>query len=92
MKKIIEGKLYDTEKAEKIVDFKTYRETETVLGVMQFGHESALYKTKKGAWFKVVGVGTKWAEMHVIVEEEAKEIIQLYPDVYTEMYDDVEEA
>ena len=51
MKRIIDGKTYNTETATKVCD------TGNDLGVTDFGHEdSALYVTKKGAFF-IVGNG-----------------------------------
>lgn len=59
MKKIIDGKIYNTETAEEIGSFHN------ALSHSDFRHlEESLYKTKKGAYF-VHGYGgamTRWAE------------------------------
>lgn len=61
MKFIIEGKVYDTEKADCICEFK--KSIDKVLRM--FGVENTfterkpakLYKTKKGSWFSVADLG-----------------------------------
>lgn len=97
MKFIIKGKVYDTEKAKCICEFK--KPIDKVLKM--FGMESTitnyqpakLYKTKKGAWFSVVDLGDR---SRLILEDEklAKSIISSKHDVelYDKYFDDLEEA
>ena len=51
MKKVIDGKLYNTETAEEIANWSNS------YGYSDFNHcKETLYRTKKGAWF-IYGVG-----------------------------------
>lgn len=97
MQWILEGKIYDTKKAECICEFKKpINKT-----LRMFGAESTftdykpskLYKTKKGAWFSVVDLGDR---SRLILEDEksAKKIISSQHDValYEKYFDDLEEA
>lgn len=94
MKKIIDGKVYDTEKAEKITGFRRRRETSLLSGwYSRVGAE--LYKTKKGNWFELVGTDPADAkiELNALSENKAKEIISIAdPDLYLTMFSDVEDA
>jgi len=93
MKSIIKGKLYDTEKAELITKFTRKLEVTSLLGTYKKWCDCELYKTKKGAWFEVEGLDLASTNLNVISEERAKDILsKANPDMYMELYDDVEEA
>lgn len=97
MKWILEGKVYDTEKAEYICEFK--KPIDKTLRM--FGMESIitdmkpakLYKTKKGAWFSVANLGDK-SRLILENEKSAKIIISSQHDVelYKKYFNDLEEA
>lgn len=92
MKKIIDNKLYDTEKAELVFSFKRKVTKTSLIGKYTDWVDAELYKTKKGAWFEVIGEGRPECQLNSITDERAKEIIQIDPVKYQELYDDVEEA
>lgn len=99
MRAIIENKIYDTEKAEKIVEF-----TQRVITGQVFGHtrydnrEMHLYKTQKGAWFihklLIEGYSNIREEIEVIDKGEVKEILIAVNDVenYEKYFGKLEEA
>lgn len=86
MKEIIDGKLYDTEKAELVVRFRRKVKAKNIFGEFDTWAESELYKTKKGAWFEVIGTNMSTPNLNVISEDRAKEIITVNPDKYIELY------
>lgn len=97
MKKIIDNRLYDTEKAEKIFSFKQRRKTFKI-GNVQFytWYDVDAYKTKKDNYF-IHGYSDDITIKPFIEEttlEKIKEIIKTVdPDKYIEMgFDDFEEA
>lgn len=92
MKRIIGSKVYDTEKAELVLNFRRMKKVTTIIGIYERWVDCELYKTKKGAWFEVIGTDTRNPELNVISGDQAKKIIKVDPDKYTELYDDVEEA
>lgn len=94
MKAILDGKLYDTEKAEAVIEFSRRVDKGPVAwnGKLHWTpiHNFTLYKTQKGAYFeydqddKTLGVAS---------EEDARRIVRkLDPDKYMEMFGEVEEA
>jgi hypothetical protein len=86
MKKIIDGKLYDTEKAELIVLFRRKVRVKNILGEFDSWASSELYKTKNGVWFEVIGTNMDTQKLSSISEDKAKEIIMLNPDKFVELY------
>lgn len=78
---IIEGKKYDTEKAEKLAVFK------------QPFIDYVLYKTKKGNYFLVfIPMAGKHYAM-TIKKSEAKEIVEKEkPELYEELFGEIEEG
>jgi hypothetical protein len=95
MKAIIDGKLYDTDKAELITLFKRYVKPRSLL-IEEFQEwvMCELYKTPKGAWFEIVGTDTRNPTLNVIPLEQAKIIIKIADiDKFLELFpDEVEEA
>lgn len=99
-RKIINGKLYDTETAEFVGSYSNG------LGVGNFRNSSEeLYKTKKGRWF-LCGEGgamSAWSESYgdsqgpgeniiALTEDEAKEWLEEHSDADTyEQHFDIEE-
>lgn len=93
MKKIINGKLYDTEKADLILKFRKKVNIKSLFGDIYTWANSELYKTKNDAWFEVVGVNFENPEINSITTEQAKEIIITDPDKFCELYpNEVEDA
>ena len=97
MKKIIDNKLYDTEKAEKIFNFRQRRKTG------DFGNfniyslfDVEVYKTKKNNYFLHGYIKDTLANkpfIEKVSEEEVKKIIkELNADKYIELFGEVEEA
>jgi len=61
-----------------------------LLGTYMGSAPGELYKTKKGAWFEIIGRNMSGTQFNVISEKKAKSIIgHADPDLYLEMYDDV---
>ena len=91
---IINDKLYDTEKAEKIISFQRrvdmgpiYPGADTHWAPL---HDIDLYKTAKGKYFEHDRDRDAITPTH---EEKAKDVIRrLYPDKYIELFGEVEEA
>lgn len=92
MKKIINNKLYDTSKAELVLEYWKVQRVQSLIGRFDKNVECELYKTSKGAWFGIVGADMNNPLWVVMTEEEAKETIKIDPDKYQELYKDVEEA
>lgn len=93
-KAIINGKLYDTEKAEKIESYRRRVDEGPVLPGSEVHyipfHTIVIYKTAKGNYFE-----HDENNNHITTTDEAgvKEIIRkLYPDRYIELFGEVEEA
>lgn len=89
LKKIINNKLYDTEKADLIIEYTTPIESRLLKGLYS-RYDAKLYKTKKGSWFRVVNTVTP--KLEAVNEKEAKEIVKLDPDLYIKLFGEVEEA
>ncbi|MGJ9381516.1 hypothetical protein [Salipaludibacillus sp. CF4.18] len=87
VKKIIDGKLYDTESADFVLEYE-----KDVLGLSHYGfitrtYETTIYRTKKGNWFEV-----RDDNFYILTIENVKRIIRKYDtDLYLELYE-VEEA
>lgn len=104
MKRVIDGKIYNTETAEEICDLTC----SAYPGDFQF-HETTLYRTPKGAYF-LAGKGgplTRWAQpegnsgysggsgLEVVTQEEARgyaESAELSPEAMIEAGFELEEA
>lgn len=93
-KAIIDGKLYDTEKAEAVVTFRRRVDEGPVLSGSTIHwtpmHDFTLYKTAKGNYFE-----HDQANGTIVPRDKgwAKDLIRrLYPDKYIELFGEVEEA
>ena len=103
MKAIINNKIYDTEKAEKI---KTYYRTFETTGFNILGQritgkrsrECIIYKTKKGAWFEhrleVERVTNVEEEIVEVTESDVRNTFKEIGDVenYQKYFEKLEEA
>lgn len=77
MRAIFNNKLYDTEKSENICNF--------------YGH--SVYKTKNGTLFMVYEDDATEERMLCLSELEIKDFIgKHFPDIYIELFGEVEEA
>jgi|GEM_PF-3018978 len=93
MKQIIAGKLYDSEKAELVLEFSRPIEMRNVFQPYTELASGQLYQTKKGAWFEIVGQSTSGEQFNVITEKKAKELIGITdPDLYLKIFDGVQDA
>ena len=93
MKAIINNKIYDTTKAEAIIDYRRKVNEGEILnsGVYYCPyHNFTLYKTAKGSYFE----HDKTKDIiSVLSEEIARDIVRkLEPDLYIKLFGDVEEA
>ena len=94
MKKIIDNKLYDTEKGEKIFNFRQRRKTGE-FGNYNFYHwfDVDIYKTKKNNYFLHGHKEGYDPFIEVINKKDVKKLIQrLDPDKYIGLFGEVEEA
>jgi hypothetical protein len=104
MRKIINGKSYDTETADFICDISGYGGT---LSHSDFRFEDTdLYRTQKGAWF-IAGKGgalSRWGKpygnnghiggdgIRLVTEDEAKTLVEEFVSDEYDEYFDAEEA
>jgi len=97
MKKVVNGKVYNTETSELVASSGFVR-----CYSMQDNHERDVYKTKKGNFFEVysryVWHGNSagyQTDIFPICEDRAKELFESYdgdPEKYAEVFGEVEEA
>ena len=101
MKRIINNKLYDTEKAKKICDFKVSVKHNSFYFPIYLYHEACIYKTNKGTYLKYIGKCVeseedyeKYRKLEVISIEEVKRLlIQINAiDVYISEFGELEEG
>jgi hypothetical protein len=97
VKAIIDGKLYDTEKAEKIYSFRRKRNKES--WALPKGlcfvvwHDITIYKTSKGSYFEHEKFEHQDIQITVTTEDAVKKVISdLNPDKFVELFGAVEEA
>jgi len=97
VKKIIDNKLYDTEKAEKIFNFRQQRKTGN-FGDYNFYRwfNVEVYKTKKNNYFFYGYIKDSLDNkefLEVVSEENVKDVMkELDPDKYIKLFGDIEEA
>lgn len=93
MKKIIDGKIYDTEKAEVIFSFRRKYQDPIIWkpGYVRNVWENAQYlKTQKGAFLFYC---ERREDLKVVEEKEVKDVIEkLDPDRFMELYGELEEG
>lgn len=95
MKKIIDNKVYDTDKATLVFSFKRSVKLTNVFGISFNDWVSGeLYKTSKGNWFEVIGEDSYKVstQLNALTNERAKEIISINADKYQELFGELEEA
>lgn len=104
MRYLLNNKIYDTEKAEKIMTYiKTVPQKNSLLNLTTYPrYRHTLYKTAKGQF--VVHIGEYIQASHVayndkdyielLTEEEVKEILNQLNEIdkYKELFDDLEEG
>lgn len=81
VRKIINGKLYDTSKAEIICSVTRCKD------IFEMAITSDYYVTDKGNYFSVVN-----REIGLETEESIKEVLSTFPDIYQKYFGKVEEA
>lgn len=85
MKQIIDGKLYDTEKAEELLKY-----SKNVGYPLTTRNDFVLFRTNKGAYFEF---NASTYELNVITDADVKKYLGIYnPDKYIELFGEVEEA
>lgn len=93
MKFIVNDKIYDTEKAEKVLNYRR-RFPLTLTPQFCIWHDMDLYRTAKGNWFslKCEDFGKKTCIAHTV--EEVKEIFKKCnrDELYAQYFGDLEEA
>lgn len=92
MRFIINNKIYNTEKATLLCEFKKQYESKTPFGTLYPYRDTQLYLTAKGAYFLVYKYDYKHYA-RTIDEAEAKDYLMLHNyDKYAEMFGALEEA
>jgi hypothetical protein len=91
MKAIIDDKLYDTEKAELILEFSRSFDAVDIFGRDCKGWKNMeLYRTKKGNYIEV---DLRSKKIELTSEYCAKELLRkINPDKYIELFGEVEEG
>lgn len=101
MKKIIDNKLYDTDKCELVYEYYTpVAYSNIFFGTYYNHHEAIIYKTKKGTYLKYIGKPKKLLScpkkesLEIITDDEVKRIlIELNNvDAYMKEFGEVEEG
>lgn len=80
-REVINGLMYDTSKAKKILSF--FDNNSSITWMNQI-----LYKTINGRFFVI----NDYRSIRAITEDEAKQILSRYPDKYQEVFGKVEDA
>ena len=100
MKKIIDNRLYDTEKAKKIVEYREKVPHKGLITLYPY-HHMTLYKTKKGTYFKHIGkpIEDGWnddkEDLVIMSDEKVKHLLSeelKKADLYQELFGEVEEG
>jgi hypothetical protein len=94
MKAIVDGKLYNTETAERIFSFRRKYKGAEISWMPGYSwvdwHDIDLYKTKKGAYFEL---DKKRESITPVAEEVVKNVLQkLDTDKFIEIFGEVIEA
>lgn len=94
MRFIIDGKIYDTEKAELIIKFIKGWSIPTIIGEMTLRKSTKLYKTEIGNWFAVAEADYDKYHVEVESEDEVKKILGNCGaiGIYNEHFGQLEEA
>lgn len=91
MRKVIDGKLYDTEKADLVYEFQKYANVNSTYGQTKAWVKTQLFHTKKGNWFEFAEGKTSANELNKLDENAVKEILAHDPEKYQEFFE-LEEA
>lgn len=93
MKFIVNGKIYDTDKAEKVLDYKRSFQNGR-LPQLSIMCNTELFRTSKGNWFSVVHGDLEEMTCIVNCENEVKAIFESINeiDLYARYFGDLEEA
>ena len=101
MRKIIDDKLYDTEKCTKILDYETKIEHKTIFGSVFKYHIASIFKTNKGTYLKYVGKTEEeniyyddYKTLEIISKDNLKKLLLEINDVdtYLKEFEEVEEG
>ncbi len=104
MRYLLNNKIYDTEKAEKIMTYiKKVQQKNSLLNLTIYPrYRHTLYKTAKGQFFVHIGECIKTSHVayndedyiELLTEEEVKEILKQLNEIdkYIELFDDLEEG
>lgn len=103
MRYLLNNKVYDTEKAQKIIKYRQSIEHKGLFGYSSYPkYQHTLYKTNKGQFFVHIGkyIGNTDISyidrdyIELLTDEEVKIILNELNDVekYTELFDDIEEG
>lgn len=101
MKRIINNKLYDTDKAKKICDFEIKIKHDGLMFATYLYHEASIYKTNKGTYLEYIGKAIEpntgynhYEILEVIsIEEVKKLLIQINAiDAYIKEFGELEEG
>ena len=101
MRKIIDDKLYDTEKCTKILDYKTKIEHKNIFGSIFIYHIAFIFKTNKGTYLKYVGKTEEdniyyddYKTLEIISKDDFKKLLLEINDVdtYLKEFGEVEEG
>ena len=101
MRKIINDKLYDTEKCTKILDYETKIEHKSIFGSIFKYHMASIFKTNKGTYLKYVGKTVEdniyyddYRTLEIISKDDLKKLLLEINDVdtYLKEFGEVEEG
>ncbi|WP_173917706.1 hypothetical protein [Halobacillus sp. Marseille-Q1614] len=87
MRKVIEGKLYDTEKANLIHEFQKYANIVSTYGHTKTWVPAQLYQTNRGNWFELVEGQNTSDVLNKLNEDKVKEILANDPEKYQEFFE-----
>lgn len=91
---IINRKTYDTEKAEKILEFKRKWYFDSAFGQLGIWKSTTLYRTQKGNWFITSKGDWDIDVVDTLMEEDVKRMLSNCNevDLYNKYFDTLEEA
>ncbi len=101
MRYLVNHKIYDIEKSEKIIQYSKAIEHTNLLGKTYPRYEHTLYKTAKGNFFvhigKYIGTNFKYQDydyIELLTEEEVKDILEELneEELYKKLFGDLEEG
>ena len=87
MRKVIEGKSCDTEKANLIYEFQKYANIDSTYGHTKTWVTAQLYQTSKGNWFELVEGKNTSDVLNKLNEDKVKEILANDPEKYQEFFE-----